>query len=395
MMWKKVIPCILLGLGMLICAFAQAETNPVSEAEIADFAERMLELAGGEKPLNDPTAEDALSEDGYAYQYDFGVVYRDAASLTEETRANAILVMDQDIEGPRGIRIDWDVNRLMEAVPCENGQMYGTYEEAALYLQGDPDSGFLYGRVHRDGQRISAMEYGAVNPAEGRVISLALEISGDGISSMRMEGLQDTIGAEDARNLYRELEELTRCFAYARVPRSLDGTQLTMFSEEDLDFMSLSYLTADPRMFGDNVEDMLIDNEDGTWLRRVDGEGFEAVFSCDSQGENALLVSYMILSPELEGPRGVRLGDLFHEDFTRFRSGEGEMDASGQIEVLYGTPGIAPYGLAEYGNGSEMTLRYITPVLGRPDVELILRYEDTVLTEIILHTLEEDGTDAD
>ena len=29
-------------------------------------------------------------------------------------------------------------------------------------------------------------------------------------------------------------------------------------------------------------------------------------------------------------------------------------------------------------------------LLNRPDVELILRYEDTVLSEIILHTLEED-----
>ena len=132
----------------------------------------------------------------------------------------------------------------------------------------------------------------------------------------------------------------------------------------------------------------MIDNEDGTWLRRVDGDGFEAVFRCDSAGKNAELISYSILSPELEGPRGVRLGDLFHEDFTRFRSGEGGMDETGLTETLYGTAGTAPYGLAEYGDGTEMTLRYVTPTLGGPDVELILRYRDTVLAEIILHTLE-------
>ena len=37
-----------------------------------------------------------------------------------------------------------------------------------------------------------------------------------------------------------------------------------------------------------------------------------------------------------------------------------------------------------------MTLRYVTATLGGPDVELILRYRDTALAEIILHTVEEE-----
>ena len=49
--------------------------------------------------------------------------------------------------------------------------------------------------------------------------------------------------------------------------------------------------------------------------------------------------------------------------------------------------GEAPYGLAEYGNGDEMILRYVTRTMSGPEVELLLRYEDTVLTEITLHTL--------
>ena len=195
---------------------------------------------------------------------------------------------------------------------------------------------------------------------------------------------------EELAELYAEMEGLTRSFAYARVPRSMKGTDLEMFQEADLDFSALSFRTAEPEIFGSNVDDMMIDNEDGTWLRRVDGDGFEAVFSCDAAGKNASLISYSILSPELEGPRCVRLGDLFHEDFTRFRSGEGETDESGRTEVLYGKVGTAPYGLAEYGDGTEMTLRYVTQTLGGPDVELILRYHDTVLSEILLHTLESD-----
>ena len=86
----------------------------------------------------------------------------------------------------------------------------------------------------------------------------------------------------------------------------------------------------------------------------------------------------------------MRLGDLFHEDLCRFRNGEGGLDESGLREVLYGTEGTAPWGLADYSDGGEITLRYVTPTLGGPDVELILRYQDTVLSGIILHTLEDE-----
>ena len=192
---------------------------------------------------------------------------------------------------------------------------------------------------------------------------------------------------EDMAALYGELERLRNAASYARVPRNADGSKLEMFQESDLDFSALSYQTAVPEIFGDNVEDMLIDNDDGTWLRRVDGDGFSAVFACDEKGGQAELISYTILSPDLEGPRGVRLGDLFHEDFQRFRNGEGETDEAGTREVLYGREGQAPYALAEYGTGDEMVLRYITDTLSGTVVELLLRYEGTVLTEITLHTL--------
>jgi len=373
----------------------EAETRPVTMEELNDLAERVLALAAEGTLLNDPTQEEAVSEDGIAYQYEFGVLYGDRTAWTEETRLTALQLMDAEVESVRGITIDWIVNRIMEVIPCANEEMNGSPEAAVLYLEGDPESGFLYGRTERDGQRISAMEYGAADPKLGRKVSVIFHISGDGVDAIRLEGLNEDFSAEEAKDLYAELEELTQHYEYVRVPRSLDGTELAMFQEGDLWFTSLSYLTAEPQDMGDNVEDVMIENDDGTWLRRVDGDGFSAVFVCDDEGRNPILVSYTILSPDLEGPRGVRIGDLFHEDFTRFRSGEGEMSEDGTSEVLYGTVGQAPWGLAEYGDISGMTLRYVTPALGREDVELILRYQDTVLTEIVLHTLEEDEEHAD
>ncbi len=388
-MMRKIITVILLaGILMACCGMAAgAESGPVTMEELEAFAGQIRELALAGKPMNDPRAEDAESEDGIALQYAFGTVYADRAEMTEEARIGAFMIMDRDVSGVRDIAIDWDVNHVMAVIPCGNPDMSGTRERALLYLTGDPDKGYQYGAVERDGQRISAMEYGAAEPAGGKRIAMTLQISGDGVSAIRMEGLAESQSPEDLSALYHELEALGKKTSYARVPRSLNGAELEIFQESDLDFSALSYQTAIPEIFGDNVEDVLIDNDDGTWLRRVDGDGFSAVFTCDETGGDAELISYTILSEDLEGPRAVRLGDLFHEDMQRFRFGEGDVSGDGTREVLYGREGEAPYGLAEYGSGDEMTLRYVTKTLSGQEVELLLRYENTVLTEITLHTL--------
>ena len=386
--WRRVIGTLLMMLAVCVWTdVVMAETDPVSMSELTGFVDAVKIRAFSEQTQNDPASEEALSEDGVFFQYEFGAVYADRTEMTTDTELNAFLVMDQDIAGPRGVAVDWDVNQVMKNFPCDNPDMGGTYDRALLYLTGGPETEFGYGVVERDGQRISAMEYGVADLTSGKRVPMTLLISGDGVNAIRMEGMTEYRDADALTELYYELEKLGHSMAYARVPRSLDGSSLEMFQESDLDFSSLSYQTAQPEIFGNNVEDVLIDNDDGTWLRRVDGDGFSAVFTCDEDGGNAELISYTILSQDLEGPRAVRLGDLFHEDYQRFRNGEGELDAAGTIEALYGTMGQAPYGLAEYGNGEEMTLRYVAETLSGALIELLLRYENTVLTEITLHTL--------
>lgn len=386
-MIRKILCCLT---ALLVCTFAcpaLGDENPVTEMELYALVDQLISQALASIPLNDPTSEEASSEDGIAFQFDFGTVYADTAEFTADTPVNAIVVADDETVTLRGITINTSVDELMRLIPCENQEMDGDYDGAVLYLTGDPENGYGYGRVQRNGQRISAMEYGISDPASGLRISLTCQISGDGVNSIRLDGLNETFSQESSYALYEELSLLKNRLWYSRVPVSYDGSVLEMFSEEDLDFLSLSYLTAQPEQFGEEVEDMLIDNEDGTFLRRVDGEGFEAIFSCDSEGRNALLVSYSLLSDDLEGPRSVRLGDSFHDDFNRFRNGEGSFDDAAMSEVLYGTVGTAPYGLAEYGTGDDMTLRYVTDTLDGREVELYLHYRDTVLDEIILHTL--------
>ena len=173
---------------------------------------------------------------------------------------------------------------------------------------------------------------------------------------------------------------------YRQVPVSRTGTDLTPFSPEDLVFSGISYAELTPDNLPGESEKELIDNLDGTALLRCDGNGFEAVFACDMDGENTKILSYSILDPDAEGPRAVRLDDLLSDDYCRFRS-EGNDMTEEMTEVLYGTEDSAEYGLAtfDYAAG-EISLRYVTEASGLR-VELLLKYEQNLLKEIILHTV--------
>jgi|GEM_PF-6793755 len=385
---KMMIRSLVLGLMMVFTfAAANADASPVTRLEIYDLADRMLELVRGAELVNDPTAEDSQVEDGVAFVSEYGAVYMDSASL-EDGQLNAVMVMDSEVAGPRDVRIDSSVNDIMEAIPSDNEDMEGSEYEALLYLTGSVEEGFSYGRVQRNGQRIISMVYGVTDPETESHVILNLIISGDGVTSMRVEGLNAQFTQAEAEELYASLKKMGEESGYIRVYQDSDGSKLDMFNENDLYCPAINYPSADPNQFGEDVEDALIDNEDGTWFRRIDGDGFEAVFSCDSEGKNATLISFSILSTDLEGPRRVRLGDLYTEVYNRFRHGEGGLDASETVETLYGTIGTAPYGVSEYGNGSEMVLRYVTDTMSGEQVELLLRFEETVLSEITLYTLQ-------
>ena len=164
------------------------------------------------------------------------------------------------------------------------------------------------------------------------------------------------------------------------------GLELTVFSEEDLHFSGLFYPELQPDSLPGIPEKILIDNEDGTfWLRCLE-ESWEALFSCDEQGENASILSFTFLDSTMEGPRGIRLGDEFYQGFQKFRSGENEMTED-LTEVLYGTEDSVPRGLANYYPGC-MTLHYVTDTAAGIQVELVLQYENTTLTDMVIRTLE-------
>ena len=389
---KKTILCLLTVLVLCLCGIAAAESTPeaVMAEELRVFSESVRAQALETKVLNDPSAEDAQSEDGTCFQYEVARIYAAGTTFSAETPINVLVF--EDSEGPvfRGTGIDSLQEEVLAAYPLDNPELKGTDEDALLYLQDTENGGFIYGRLVRDGQRISALEYGEAVREEGgyRFASVTYTVLNGLVTSIRFSGLNSESGLVDEehrKEIRTELEELAAHDEYKAVKTSRNGRELTEFTEEDLVFSGISFLALTPEQLAGEPEKDLIDNEDGTWLLRCDGDGYEAVFSCDEKGGNAVILSYTILDENTEGPRAVRLGDLFNEDFCRFRSGGSEM-AEDMTELLYGTADGVPRGEANY-NPDDMSLRYVTVTSDGRTVELLLKYENTILAEIILHTI--------
>ena len=391
MMKKTLCLLVILSLCTVFPALAEESAQPVTAGELTALLSTVRAEALAAAPLNDPSDESAMSEDGTLFRYEIARIYAEGTELTGNTPVNVLIF--EDSEGPilRGTGVDSMASELLAAYPVENEELAGTRREALLYLQ-DTESGFVYGRVLRDGQRITSVEYGEVLP-EGehfRCTTVTYSLLNGLVTSLRIDGLnpaRDLMDASHATEMRAELAELAEKNEYRMVKTSLNGSDLAPFSEDDLLFSGYSYMDLQPEMLPGSPESELIDNEDGTWLLRCDGDGYEAVFRCDEQGKNAEILSFTLMDDETEGPRCVRIGDLFSEDRCRFHFEDNEMTED-LTELLYGTEGTAPWGFATYDFASgETGLCYVADTAAGRQVKLILKYENNLLAEIILQTI--------
>ncbi len=388
-MMKKIL-CLVLLLAVCAAVPALAETaKPVTAAELDELLAGVRTAALAAEPLNDPADEEAQNEDGTLFQYEVAKIYAAAEKFDADTPVNALVVDASEEPVLRGLGIDSPESEVLAAFPNENPELAGTREEAVLFLT-TAEGGFTYGLIRRDGQRVTAAEYGEVLPAgeQFRCASVTFYLQDGLVTAVRADGLNpggDLMDVTYANEFLRELEELAGKDEYRAVKTSANGLELTPFGEEDLAFSGISYPELQPASLPGNPEQELIDNEDGTWLLRCEEAGYEAVFRCDENGENAQILSFSLRDEGIEGPRCVRLGDLFSDDFRRFRNGENEMGED-LTETLYGAEDGASWGYASY-NPADMCLLYVTTTESGLRVMLILRYEDNYLTEIMLQTV--------
>ena len=127
----------LLMTALLPLPLVSAEgAEPVTAAELEEYAKSIQARAIASEPLNDPASEDAASEDGIAFFYDFATLFADRAEMTADTLVHAVSVNEDEGGALRGVEPDCPVSDLLAAYACTNTSLDGSREGALLYLLG-------------------------------------------------------------------------------------------------------------------------------------------------------------------------------------------------------------------------------------------------------------------
>lgn len=395
-MFKRML-CLLLTMLLLPLFPSLAEdtgAEALSFAELTHWAESYKIRAMAAKPLNDPTAKDALTEDGYMFAYDFATLYMDAPEMTADSQLQALVIYSAKEEGLRGVNVDHTVQEVLDAYYTENAGLTGTAEQSVLYALNLLPECALIGSVHRDGQRVQTVEYSVYEQlatgGEGySAAGLVYTIYNGNVSAIRAYGLNSRVELTDVEDALQDAANLSLNMSYSQVESSYVGTDLTGFNTEDLMFAGLDFQTLTPEdaisALGMPAQDTWLEDVAG-YLRVMDFASCEITFTYNSDKLNPVASVMVINDDGMEGPRSVRVGDTLSSVLNRFRHSDGEYNSDEGIEILYGDVESGEYGQATYGTDASVTLRYGLVTQSGEKLALYMAFDQYVLTEVLLHT---------
>ena len=376
-----------------ICALAEeSEADTLLLSEVTEWAERYKERALSCEPLNDPKA--SLTEDGYAFIYDFATLYADKAVMKEDTVISAVVVTSPEEEGPRGVKVDDTLSVATAAFYNENDLLLGSRDSALLYLIDLLPESLQWAEIQRDGQRVQTIQY-AVHDQQSTGgdgytdAGLILTMQDGTVSAIRVYGLDSRISFDEVYEVRSRMRAAAMADDYQQVPFSYDGASLAKFSGEDLVFSGMEFTTLTPEyaamILGEPLSDAWV--QDGeTTIRTMTFADCELTFLEGADGK-AEIYMFLLTSGGVEGPRAVRVGDTFSEVFNRFRNGEGAFDGVSR-EVLYGSEESGEFGMAEYGSDASVNLRYGLVLEEGERVVLHMTFTEMVLSEVMLYMAE-------
>jgi len=385
----------LMILLMMTCAAATAEealehtdNGPLTWEELRLWSQSCLERALGHQPLSAP----GLTEDGYRFDYDFATLYLDVDTPSEAAHVLSIELTAYEAEGPRGTQVGMLAEEILAAYPLENPTLAGTREEAVLYLDSRMPEGIRWGMARRDGQRLMQLQYTASDMLEPggddyADAGISYEMEEGVVTSIRIWGLEDRMQEEELYTREVDVQALMQQAEYSQVASSLSGGAPEAFGPGDLTFSGLTF----DGLSSAEAQETLGGVLDESWLE--DGEGCihvmtfatcEVTALCDASRVHAKTELLTIFSDELEGPRGIRVGDTLAQVRSRFpQEGDGTIDEAG-METLYGAPGEAAWGHAEYGADGSSVLRYVCRDGDGRNITLMCRFDGIELSEIML-----------
>lgn len=393
-MMKRML-CLLFVLTLLPVLPALAEESNADILmleELRQWANDYKIRAIASQPLNDPYAEESYTDDGYLFVYDFATLYMDGPEMTADSVVQALVITSSEEEGLRGVSVDASAQDVLDAYYTENPDLVGNSYQALLYAMDLMPEGGYTGILLRDGQRIQVIDYSVYEqPATGgdgyTDAGLMYTILNGSVSAIRAYGLDSRFLAGDVSAAVEDARELADEKSYSRVETSYVGTDLEPFNSEDMIFAGVNFPALTPEdavaAFGEPMEDVWLEDEGG-WMRAMQFATCQATFAYDSARQNGRVKTLLIDTDLLEGPRSVRVGDLFASVYSRFRSEESENGDAGMAEILYGDGNDVTFGMLEYGEDASMILRYGAAAEDGVPVIMYLSFDQLYLTEILL-----------
>ena len=364
-MKKLVLLLLSLTLLFTVCPGLGEETTSaptsLTSAEVREAVESLRALALGQEPLS---AECSLDEGGIAswmLEYDFGYIHTADEKLTEDSIIYDVTILEGEYEAIRGARVGASLSEILSGFRSDNAGFAGDRYGALLSLEGKPDTGFSACMLSRDGQNVIYVMWQVIEPKGDAYLNdgMICYIDEGFISGVELF-ISDDSCAEDVSAVWAMMADLDDMDDYVAVEMNYnDGTTLEPFCEEDLVFSGIDFLNDVSESLPDLLDEVLIDNEDGSFLHRVDGVGYNAILLADENMRDISLIQFTILSDDIEGPRGVRLGDNLVGDRVRFRYEETEFDYENMTQILYGDGVTAPSGIAVYDADGSAELRYL------------------------------------
>lgn len=352
-------------------------TAPVTAEAIRNTIKEFRQTALKSECLSSVPSEDTENDTSWILEYPFGTLNASTEKLAEDSVIYDLRITAQDQLVLPGMTVGMTVGNLLNNYRNDNAGLAGDYYGSLIYLDGDPETGFSAAFLSREGQRNAYIHYQTVTP-NGKMFdnaSIFCFIGGGVIDAIELYAADSAFSPEDAVNAYAIMAAYADKDEYVAVTNDYnDGSALEPFSAEDLLFSGIDFLNATSADLPNILDDSYIDNGDGTYLHKVVGEGYNAIFAADESLKDQCIDTLTIVGDNLEGPRNVRIGDSLIDNQTRFRYDETDFDYDTMSQMLYGTRNTAPYGIAQYQTDGSAALTYATPAEDGMTVLLQLEY---------------------
>ena len=383
---------LLLSLCLLCALFPTAvadDAGALSETELIAWIDRLLLDTRNLQPLNAPVGEESLTEDGYAFLYDFATLYYDKPVLDKTSVLQAVSLTDSSYAAPRGIRIGSEEDTLIATFGWQNPYLMGDSSFAAFYRTEDlPRAAYWSWAQHDDEWKLTSVQCAMhVQVGSGRYTDAGVLFSLENrtVTGVRVYGLNRLIGLEDVQANLNAVAGVERA-ALRAMDEHVEGYSVIstaeIFSEKDLTFAGMDFhaLTASDleKALGEKAQTETVQDGD----RQLISASWADVDFIDET--DSLMDTLSVSSSRLAGPRGIRVGDAVDAVLNAFAS-DGEARVLGSQAILYGDGVSAPCGVMEQ-TPDGLFVSYTAHVENsEANATLTLQFDDGLLTEWTLY----------